>query len=266
MATPGARNQVTRRLMDDLIDFSGETSVQGYMKFFKAQQLVKTRRFVNRIRQEAQTARNLIVQLNALITEMEALEDQGEVFDTLMGLRYDRRVEDTKLIGLNDLITQAKEEIEIKEAQLESYILVLERLGDWLFPSFMHSYEVQKFLAVFGTGFGLIFGTWLDVRLVMSIRMWGAGNVLTMAALYILDKLTEIADSSLLQDKMKVVFSRARSEDESFIRLMRDLCSGLREMVVCDSAMLGVLEQLLAGTHVGMRLKAGYVADMEETK
>ncbi|GJW64669.1 hypothetical protein Tco_0116553 [Tanacetum coccineum] len=87
-----------------------------------------------------------------------------------------------------------------------------------------------------------------------------------MDALYILDKLTEIADSSRLQDKMKVVFSRARSEDESFIGLMRDLCSGLRELVVCDSATLGVLEQLLAGTHVGMRLKAGYVADIEETE
>ncbi|GJZ77563.1 hypothetical protein Tco_0642235 [Tanacetum coccineum] len=121
-------------------------------------------------------------------------------------------------------------------------------------------------------------------------------KVLTMAALYILDKLTEIANSSRLQEKMKVVFSRARSEDESFIGLICDLCSGLRlsltknrrlivelealgqrgdalkpleymrEMVARDFATLGVLEQLLAGIHVGMRLKAGYVADMEETE
>ncbi|GKE96744.1 hypothetical protein Tco_1581599 [Tanacetum coccineum] len=95
MAAPGAGNQVARRVMDDLIDFSGETSIQGYMKFFKAQQIVETRRFVNQMREEAQTARNLIAQLNALITEMEALEDQGEVFDTLMGLRNDRRVDVT---------------------------------------------------------------------------------------------------------------------------------------------------------------------------
>ncbi|GJT87275.1 hypothetical protein Tco_1068992, partial [Tanacetum coccineum] len=39
MAVLGAGNQVARRVMDDLIDFSGETSIQGYMKFFKAQQL-----------------------------------------------------------------------------------------------------------------------------------------------------------------------------------------------------------------------------------
>ncbi|GJX36310.1 hypothetical protein Tco_0247867 [Tanacetum coccineum] len=86
MAAPGAGNQVTRRVMDDLIDFNDETSIQGYMKFFKAQQIAETRRF-------------------------------GEVFDTLMGLRDARRVENTKLMGLNDLDTQAEEEIEMKEAQ-----------------------------------------------------------------------------------------------------------------------------------------------------
>ncbi|GJZ73744.1 hypothetical protein Tco_0637890 [Tanacetum coccineum] len=76
MAAPGARNQFARRVIDDLVDFGSETSVQ-------------------------------------------VLEDQGEVFDTLMGLRDDRHVENTKLIGLSDLITQAKEEIKMKEAQVE---------------------------------------------------------------------------------------------------------------------------------------------------
>ncbi|GJV14240.1 hypothetical protein Tco_1359563 [Tanacetum coccineum] len=40
----------------------------------------------------------------------------------------------------------------------------------------------------------------------------------------------------------------------------------MREMVAHDSATLGVLEQLLAGNHVGMCLKAGYMADMEQTE
>ncbi|GJS67126.1 hypothetical protein Tco_0681690 [Tanacetum coccineum] len=91
MAAPGARNQTARRVIDDLVDFSGETSVQGYMKFFKAQQLAKTYRFLNRMHEEAQTVRNLIA----------------------------RRVKDAKLMGLNDLITQAEEDIKMKEAQLE---------------------------------------------------------------------------------------------------------------------------------------------------
>nr|GFB52795.1 hypothetical protein [Tanacetum cinerariifolium] len=39
----------------------------------------------------------------------------------------------------------------------------------------------------------------------------------------------------------------------------------MREIVARDYARVGVLEQLLAGAHVGMRLKDGYAAEMEET-
>ncbi|GJR76767.1 hypothetical protein Tco_0089132 [Tanacetum coccineum] len=85
-----------------------------------------------------------------------------------------------------------------------------------------------------------------------------------MVALSILDKLGEIAESSRLQDKMKLVFSRAHSEDESFIGDALKSLEYMREMVVRDSATLGVLEQLLASTYLEMRLKAGYVADMDE--
>nr|GEY92022.1 hypothetical protein [Tanacetum cinerariifolium] len=68
------------------------------------------------MRKKAQASRNLIAQLNGLIAEMEALEDQEEMFDTLIGLRDDRRVENTKLEGLTD---QAEEGIEMKEAKME---------------------------------------------------------------------------------------------------------------------------------------------------
>ncbi|GJZ85610.1 hypothetical protein Tco_0650949, partial [Tanacetum coccineum] len=97
-------------------------------------------------------------------------------------------------------------------------------------------------------------------------------------------------------DKMKWVFSQARSEDESFIGLMRNLCFGLRmslhknqrliaelealgqqvyalrsldclrEIVAHDSGMLGMFKQLLAGAHVRMRLRNGYVAKMEQSE
>ncbi|GJR51295.1 hypothetical protein Tco_1401816 [Tanacetum coccineum] len=115
-----------------------------------------------------------------------------------------------------------------------------------------------------------------------------------MATFLLLDKLAEVVGSPSLQDKMNFVFSGAHSEDESFIGLIRDLCFGfrmrlnkshrliaklealghrrdalrsldyLREMVVCNSGTLGVLEQLLAVAHVGMRLKDGYVDDMHQ--
>ncbi|GJZ96115.1 hypothetical protein Tco_0668449, partial [Tanacetum coccineum] len=87
---PVEGNAVARRVIDDLVEISGETSINGYMRFFKAQQ----------------------------VAEMP-FDDPREVFDTLMGLRDDIRVEEAKLAGLNDLITQAEEEIEMKEAQLE---------------------------------------------------------------------------------------------------------------------------------------------------
>ncbi|GJW88459.1 hypothetical protein Tco_0163799 [Tanacetum coccineum] len=58
--------------------------------------------------------------LNALIAKMEAFEDSREVFDTLMRLKNGKNVENSKLIGLNELITQAEEEIKMKKAQLEA--------------------------------------------------------------------------------------------------------------------------------------------------
>ncbi|GJW02624.1 hypothetical protein Tco_1561480 [Tanacetum coccineum] len=98
MAAPGGANQIARRVIDDLIEFSDETSADGYMSFFK----------------------NLVGQLNALIAEMEALEDQGKLFDTLMDLRDDREAAWIKLQGLNNLITQTEQEIETKEAQIQA--------------------------------------------------------------------------------------------------------------------------------------------------
>nr|GEU49281.1 hypothetical protein [Tanacetum cinerariifolium] len=212
--------------------------------------------------EEVLTCRNQTSQLNALIAEMEAFDDPGEVFDTLMGLRDDVRVEDAKLMGLNDLIAQAKEEIEIKEAQLEVMSIWAFSLADGV-----------------------------DVVYIFTLSL----KLLIMAALYILDKVAEVVGSSRLQDKMKIVFMQARSSDDSFIALMRDLCSALRvsiaknrrliaelealgqraealnpldymkEIIGRDATTLGVLEQLLTVSHVGMRLKASYVAEIEET-
>ncbi|GJT69203.1 hypothetical protein Tco_1028489 [Tanacetum coccineum] len=120
MAVPGGANQISRCVIDDLIEFSEETSVDGYMSFFKSQQIADSHGFINRLREESNTAKNLVGQLNALIAEMEALKDQGELFDTLMDLRDDKEAARTKLQGLNELITQADQEIEMKEAQIQA--------------------------------------------------------------------------------------------------------------------------------------------------
>nr|GEY45663.1 hypothetical protein [Tanacetum cinerariifolium] len=119
MAGPVGGNQVSWRVIDDLIDFSGETSVLKYMKYFFHQLIVDRRHFINRMCEEVQKSRNLITQLIALIAELEVFANPSEVFDTLMCLKDDRRAEETKLADLNDLITQAGEEIEVKKTHVE---------------------------------------------------------------------------------------------------------------------------------------------------
>nr|GEV60078.1 hypothetical protein [Tanacetum cinerariifolium] len=291
-----------------------------------------------------------MTQLNALIAEIEAFDNLGEVFDTLMGLRDDVRVEDAKLMRLNDFITEAEDEIEMKEAQLEvaesscledkmRYVFdrshgedeSMAQLMRDLFLSLRVSLSnkqrlvaeleavrevegVVKYLEHMRVTVGacsvtkarelqylcsfsylslVLFNPWFScVVYIYTLSL----KLLSMAALYILDKLVEVANSSRVQDKIKDVFVQARGADESFIALMHDLCSALRvsiaknrrliaklddlgqpaeaskpldymkEMVVCNFATLGVLEQLLAGAHVGMRLKIIYVAAMEETE
>nr|GEU86775.1 hypothetical protein [Tanacetum cinerariifolium] len=142
---------------------------------------------------------------------MEAFDDPGKVFDTLMRLRDDVRVEDAKLIGLNDLIARAEEEIEMKEAQLESIFVIM----------VSYKYEVCK-----------------EILLVIP-----NGKV-------------SIAKNRRLIAELEALGQRSEA--------LKPL-DYMKEIVGRDAATLGVLEQLLAASHAGMRLKASYVAEMEET-
>ncbi|GKC28705.1 hypothetical protein Tco_1035999 [Tanacetum coccineum] len=90
MATAGPSNILARRVTDDLIDFT-----------------------------EAQTAINCIAQLHALLAEIEAMGEAYDVWDTLMCLRDDIRDENTKLVGLNDVIAQAEDKIATKEGHVK---------------------------------------------------------------------------------------------------------------------------------------------------
>ncbi|GKC12225.1 hypothetical protein Tco_1009007 [Tanacetum coccineum] len=228
------------------------------------------------MREEVQTSRNQIAQLNALIAEMEAFDDSGEVFDTLMGLRDDVRVENAKLMGLNELVTQAEEEIEMKEAQLEAMD------GDIETDHRLKALNCSYLYVSCGAKYCII-----PAYLVCQPYL------VYMGTFFILDKLSEVAESSRLADKMKYVFGRLCGEDESFAGLMRDLCLSIRislskkqrlvaeleavgevegdakslkhmqVIVARDAVTLGELETLLACAQVGVSLKAGFMADME---
>nr|GEX62376.1 hypothetical protein [Tanacetum cinerariifolium] len=81
MVAPGPSNAVARRAVDQLVEFSGETEVPKFMKFFILQQIAKGGRFVNLQRDQSQLARNVLAKHNAMIAEMEAMEDQDELVE-----------------------------------------------------------------------------------------------------------------------------------------------------------------------------------------
>nr|GFC29928.1 hypothetical protein [Tanacetum cinerariifolium] len=87
----------------------------------------------------------------------------------------------------------------------------------------------------------------------------------------ILDQFTKVADSSRLRDRVKVWI--ANSKNQGLIAELEALgergdavrcLDHMREIVARGSTKVKVLEQLLAGTHVGIDLKDSYVANMEK--
>nr|GEU93968.1 putative ribonuclease H-like domain-containing protein [Tanacetum cinerariifolium] len=112
MESTGLGNIITRHVTDDLVAFSGETVVPKYMKFFLVQKVAETHRFMNRIREEAYAIRSCIAQTTAVITELQAMEDQDEVHDILLATKDAKCREESKLSALHEVIAEALEEIE----------------------------------------------------------------------------------------------------------------------------------------------------------
>ncbi|GJU71171.1 transposase, Ptta/En/Spm, transposase, Tnp1/En/Spm-like protein [Tanacetum coccineum] len=104
--------------VDDLIELSGKTDPNEYLKLFVTQQIADRRGFIARMGPEVNIARNELGQLNALIAGLEASEDVGEVWDTIMCLRDEQRKAEAKLADLQHWLTDAEEEIMEKQKQL----------------------------------------------------------------------------------------------------------------------------------------------------
>ncbi|GKB41922.1 hypothetical protein Tco_0886864, partial [Tanacetum coccineum] len=117
--SPRPANIVARRVTNELIVFSGETAPPRYMKFFLTQKLTESRRFVNRMREEADTLRDCIAQLTAIIAELQAMANQDEAHDSLLAAKDAKRSEESKLVALNDVIAEALEEIETQEVNVD---------------------------------------------------------------------------------------------------------------------------------------------------
>nr|GFB44937.1 hypothetical protein [Tanacetum cinerariifolium] len=126
MAGEGVQNMTARRVTDDLIVFSGETSPSGYTKFLLEQKIAESNRFVERMRSEVATSRDCIAQLNVVVAEFEAMENQEEVHDSWLAAKDARKGEQGRLDGLNEVIDDALEEIE----KLETNVEILEGAAD----------------------------------------------------------------------------------------------------------------------------------------
>ncbi|GJU35297.1 hypothetical protein Tco_1183651 [Tanacetum coccineum] len=89
-----------------------------------------------------------------------------------------------------------------------------------------------------------------------------------MGPFFILDKLTEVAESSRLSDKIKVVFDRALGEENDFGKLMQDLCFSLRISLSKKRRLVAELDALVLRGESAKPLEymkeEGYDADMKE--
>ncbi|GJY65467.1 hypothetical protein Tco_0467705, partial [Tanacetum coccineum] len=67
------------------------------------------------MRDKAATARECVAQMTTLIFELQAIEDQEEVHDSLLAAKDAKRGEEAKLVALNDVIAEALDEIDTLE-------------------------------------------------------------------------------------------------------------------------------------------------------
>nr|GEX11996.1 hypothetical protein [Tanacetum cinerariifolium] len=163
MAARGGRNNlVARRVIDDLIDISGERSPLKYLKIFIEQKITDHRRFISRMRDEIRTSTNLISQLNALIVELEASGDYEEVFNLVMELRDDNRdeqdkwlisIETTLLRVIDDLIDISRERSPLKylkifmEPQITDHYQFITRMRDEIWTLTNHISQLNALIA-----------------------------------------------------------------------------------------------------------------------
>nr|GEU42612.1 hypothetical protein [Tanacetum cinerariifolium] len=230
MACSGTTNVIARRAIDEIAEFNEETETPKYMKVFILQEIAEARRFIRVQREEAQSVAN----------------DVTFLFYIMLWLLEASNVSVFMCTGL---LRSRVAEYGARYAQFvavhTTYTLEME-------PIVKHDWSITLATSLCAALFGIF------------------------------------------KDKMKYVFGRSCGEDDSFAKLMHDLCLALRislskkrrlvaelealgeregaakplkhmrYIFACDDVTLGELETLLAHAQVGVSLKVGYVADMEE--
>ncbi|GKC38105.1 hypothetical protein Tco_1050489 [Tanacetum coccineum] len=187
-----------------------------------------------------------------LIAELEAEQNQGELFDTLMDLRDDRANARIKLQGLNKLVNDAEAEVEEKEAQVMGMIYVCVKN------------ELCMDVLLFDP-FGRSSNTWLyehppglfDV-FIRTCR-FGRSQAEDQAFSGLISNICVALRISLSKKRKLIAKLEAVGDEEGAAKGLENLTV----VVARDTATLGDLEHLLARSQVGVALKAGFVNDMQ---
>nr|GEW94017.1 hypothetical protein [Tanacetum cinerariifolium] len=74
----GSLNVVGRRAIDEISECCGEAETPKYMKAFILQEITESRRLIRVLRDEVDIEKIALGQVNAMIAEMEAVDDPFE--------------------------------------------------------------------------------------------------------------------------------------------------------------------------------------------
>nr|GEV81395.1 hypothetical protein [Tanacetum cinerariifolium] len=88
----GSSNVVVRRAIDEISKCCGETETPKYIKFFIFQEITKCRNLIKVLRDEVDITKSALGQMNAMIAEMEAMNDPFEYADSLGCLKDSKSI------------------------------------------------------------------------------------------------------------------------------------------------------------------------------
>ncbi|GJT01086.1 hypothetical protein Tco_0822255 [Tanacetum coccineum] len=294
MAAPGTANMVARRVTDDLIAFIGETAPPRYMKFFLTQKLAESQ--LQAMANQDEEHNSLLATKDAKHSEQSKLVALNDVIAEALEEIETQEANVEILDGGNDGISVTK--LKVVRYHVDAQMnMRCWKWGTWgLFRSCAAEYGIchAQFVRVYTYVIVVIYveelqnsGSFILMTLIVMSSKFPLGRLKA-------PKFSEVAESPRLADKMKYVFGSSRGEVESFAKLVRDLCFALRillskkprlvaelealgeregtakpfehmkEIVARDAVTLREFETLLARALVGVSLKAGFVADMEE--
>ncbi|GJU47772.1 hypothetical protein Tco_1217327 [Tanacetum coccineum] len=250
MAGEGVQNMIARRVTDDLIVFSGETSPSRYTKFLLEQKIAESRRFVERMRSEVATSRDCIAQLNAVVAEFEAMENQEEVHDSWLAAKDARRGEQGSAFVERLCLAMVKYVMMV----VSGCVFCCLELGEgefflWLIPCFVMSVWLAEIAESPRLG---------DKMKYVFEHSRGEDESLSRMMV----DLCVAYRVSLGKKRRLIAELEAAGEVDGAAKCLEHM----KVVVARDAVTLGDLETVWARCQVGKSLKAGFVADMEVQK